>query len=59
MQVKEKIDIKMKAVNEMETKGQVDIKCPVCNGNLEVELLGNSARIKCPCGYMNDSLRGI
>ena len=47
------------ACYEKEQCGEVKARCPKCNSIIEVELLGNSARTKCPCGYMNDSLRGI
>lgn len=47
------------ACYEKEQYGEVKAKCPICNSIIEVELLGNSARTKCSCGYMTDLLRGI
>lgn len=44
---------------EKEQYDKVKTECPKCNSIIEVELLGNSAKTRCSCGYMNDSLRGI
>ena len=56
---KEYVKLIGQACYEKEKYGEVKTKCPKCNSIIEVELLGNSAKIKCSCGYMNDSLRGI
>lgn len=54
-----KIEAITSAYQEFYVKGKVETKCPQCGKQITIKAFGNSSEMKCPCGFMDGTARGI